>query len=34
MRRTILGALVALLAAASAAVAQDYPNRPIKLMHG
>jgi len=34
MRRTILGALVALLAAASAAVAQDYPNRPIKFMHG
>src|SRR5436190_17173061 len=34
MRRTILGALVALLAAASAAVAQDYPSRPIKFMHG
>jgi tripartite-type tricarboxylate transporter receptor subunit TctC len=34
MSRTILGALVALLAAASAAVAQDYPSRPIKFMHG
>jgi tripartite-type tricarboxylate transporter receptor subunit TctC len=34
MSRTILGALVALLAAASAAAAQDYPSRPIKFMHG
>jgi tripartite-type tricarboxylate transporter receptor subunit TctC len=34
MNRTIVGALVALVAAASAAAAQDYPNRPIKFMHG
>src|SRR6266545_2432782 len=34
MSRTIVGALVALVAAASAAAAQDYPNRPIKFMHG
>jgi tripartite-type tricarboxylate transporter receptor subunit TctC len=34
MNRTIVGALVALVAAASAAVAQDYPSRPIKFMHG
>jgi tripartite-type tricarboxylate transporter receptor subunit TctC len=34
MNRTIVGALLALVAAASAAVAQDYPSRPIKFMHG
>jgi tripartite-type tricarboxylate transporter receptor subunit TctC len=34
MNRTSLGALVALAALTGAAVAQDYPNRPIKFMHG
>jgi hypothetical protein len=29
MNRTIVGALVALVAAASAAAAQDYPNRIV-----
>src|ERR687888_380961 len=34
MTRTIVGALVALVVAASAAAAQDYPPRPIRFMHG
>src|SRR5919108_3645762 len=34
MTRTIVGALVALVVAASAAAAQDYPARPIRFMHG
>jgi tripartite-type tricarboxylate transporter receptor subunit TctC len=32
--RRALGALLMLVALASAAAAQDYPNRPIKFMHG
>jgi tripartite-type tricarboxylate transporter receptor subunit TctC len=32
--RAALGALLMLVALASAATAQDYPNRPIKFMHG
>src|SRR5262245_50474114 len=34
MTRIIAATLVALIAVTSAAVAQDYPNRPIKFMHG
>jgi tripartite-type tricarboxylate transporter receptor subunit TctC len=34
MNRQMLGALVVLAALTGAAVAQDYPTRPIKLMHG
>jgi tripartite-type tricarboxylate transporter receptor subunit TctC len=34
MRRTMLGVFVALAALAGAAAAQDYPSRPIRLMHG
>src|SRR2546422_3863462 len=34
MTRTIVATLVALIAVSSAAAAQDYPNRPIKFMHG
>src|SRR4029450_1370274 len=34
MNRTIVGALVALVAAASAAGAQEYPSRPIKFLRG
>jgi tripartite-type tricarboxylate transporter receptor subunit TctC len=32
--RTSLGMLLMLIALAGAAAAQDYPNRPIKFMHG
>src|SRR5947208_14520442 len=32
--RAALGALVMLVALAAAVAAQDYPNRPIKFMHG
>jgi tripartite-type tricarboxylate transporter receptor subunit TctC len=34
MFRKTLGALIALAALAGAATAQDYPNRPIRFMHG
>src|SRR5262245_4438469 len=34
MNRPMLGALVVLAALTGAAAAQDYPNRPIKFMHG
>src|SRR4030088_419022 len=34
MTRTALGALVISAALAGAAAAQDYPNRPIKFLHG
>ena len=34
MTRIIAAALVVLTAVTSAAAAQDYPNRPIKFMHG
>src|ERR1700704_3942423 len=34
MNRQMLGALVVLAALTGAAAAQDYPTRPIKLMHG
>jgi tripartite-type tricarboxylate transporter receptor subunit TctC len=34
MIRKTLGALIALAALAGAATAQDYPNRPIRFMHG
>jgi tripartite-type tricarboxylate transporter receptor subunit TctC len=34
MNRQMLGALVVLAALTGAATAQDYPTRPIKLMHG
>lgn len=34
MTRIIVATLVALIAVTSAAAAQDYPNRPIKFMHG
>ena len=34
MTRTIVAALVALIAVSSAAAAPDYPDRPIKFMHG
>src|SRR5262249_11204664 len=34
MTRIIAAALVVLIAVTSAAAAQDYPNRPIKFMHG
>src|SRR5919204_1224708 len=34
MNRIVLGALAVLIALISAAAAQDYPNRPIKFMHG
>ena len=34
MTRTIVAALVALIAVTSAAAAPDYPDRPIKFMHG
>jgi tripartite-type tricarboxylate transporter receptor subunit TctC len=34
MNRIVLGALLVLIALAGAAAAQDYPTRPIKLMHG
>src|SRR5262249_60720801 len=33
MTRIIAATLVALIAVTSAAVAQDYPNRPIKFIH-
>src|SRR5215470_17334162 len=34
MTRTIVAVIVALIAVTSAAAAQDYPNRPIRFMHG
>src|SRR5262252_9172255 len=34
MTRTIVATLVALIAVSSAAAAPDYPDRPIKFMHG
>jgi tripartite-type tricarboxylate transporter receptor subunit TctC len=34
MNKSILAALAALFTLISAAAAQDYPNRPIKFMHG
>jgi tripartite-type tricarboxylate transporter receptor subunit TctC len=34
MTRIIVAAFVALIAVTSAAAAQDYPNHPIKFMHG
>src|SRR5262245_11233991 len=34
MTRIIIATLVAFIAVTSAAAAQDYPNRPIKFMHG
>src|SRR5215470_12689020 len=34
MIRTIVATLVALIAVTSVAAAQDYPDRPIKFMHG
>lgn len=34
MKRSILGALAVLVALTSGAVAQDYPNRPVRFVHG